>query len=225
MISKEKPYFVGNVLMCGISNINAGCSGNMGKNLEIDLDNFNYSIDIVPTCGRNIYSYQDHFLDLDSASEEKLKKLYEELEKLNEEISKKSVNDADYKDIFKKIEDKDQEIKKVKSGKFFFMLKRVDGKESYMICYKKTNINIKGYKKAKEEFSDIINLYKKLQDSKYDGGSDLTTEELEKLNNFYEKNKELFILYKVTYLEKKVKDSDKSKVVEYSEIIDIYKKQ
>lgn len=216
----KKIYFCGSILPCGISNINAFCCKNSGKNLTIDLDDLKFNTDIFSR--ENFCGILDgHLLDLDKESIEKIKKLNKELEELQK---KHKLGNPDYDAVSKEIDKKEQEIEKVKLNKFYFELSSIDEKKNYEIRCKKTNVNIKGYKKAKEEFKDILNLYQKQEDNKYEGGSNLSKEDEKKLNNFKNSNGEFFILAKNTYLEKKRKGSNESKVVLYTEYLDIYKK-
>ena len=219
-----------NILISGNSYINAGC-GNCDKKITIDLDNFTYDPDIIVD-GKDGDCVECHMLGLSREDTKKIAQLNEniieiDIKKNKIELEKPNgyLNDVDYKNLQKQMEDKYQEINKLKSGKFYFYLERVDRKCSYTISCKKTDIDLKNYVKVTNDYKGIIDLIKKFIDSIYEGGQKLTVDEGKKLSDFLEKNKELFILYKVTYLEKKIKGSDKNEVVEYKEIIDIFRKK
>jgi len=206
----KKIYFSGSILSCGISNINAGCCKNLGKNLTIDLDDLKYNIDIF-SMEDNKALYEGNLLDLDKESIEKLKKLYKEYFELR----------GKYQDTSKT----KKEIDKVKLNKFYFELCSLDGEKNYSIRCKKTNINIKGYKKVTEECKDILNLLQRNADEFYENGTDLSPDDRKKLNEFKKSNGEFFTLAKITYLEKKDRDSNSLGIVPYVEYLEIYKKK
>jgi len=219
----KKIYFCGSILLCGISNINAGCSGNIGKNLEIDLDNFKYNNDIFSD---DILVY--HLIDLDNDSIKKINNIKEEIKKLQEKKKQNDPSDIgafiEIEKIEKEIEKKQKEIEKVKLNKFYFYLYSLNGEKDYKIRCKKTNVNIKGYQKAKEEYKEYLDLLQKDYDSSYEGGIELSDADKSKLEKFKDSNGNFFILTKITYLEKKHKYLNELQVVPYTEIIDIYKK-
>ena len=167
-----------------------------------------YNVELVD----NLALYEGNLLDLDKESIEKLKKLRNEIKEFKKKHNIQEVNK------------REEDIKKVKLNKFYYKLYSLDGKKNYIIRGKITNVNIKRYKKVKKEYGDILNLCQKYNDSFYENGTNLSDDDNEKLNKFIESNGEFLILSKITYLEKKDRDSNALGIVEYEEILDIYKK-
>ena len=224
MFNKNKSMIKLDILTCGFYNINVCYCNIFNKKLTIDLDNFKYNECIIPIIGQNIYINDVHFLDLDDNSLNKIKKLCIEIHKLEKELNKHNRNDNIYNEILTKKYEKEEEIKKVKLGKFYFELRRNDYEEKYNISYNTTNIKFKGYNKVTDNFKNIVDLHKKREDSHYEGYQDINDDELKILDDFYKNNKDFFILYKNTFIKKRFKGSNEDQVVEYEKIIDIFKK-
>ena len=160
---------------------------------------------------------------------------FEKLKKITEEIYDLQEKDKKETDPNKKNEIINEYFKKVKEGnelllnKFCFLLQQFDGKKVYYISNKKSNVNIKGFEKITDKCKEYITLLKKNEDSVYEGGQDLTEEETKKINDFEKENKDCYLLMKVTFIKKNLKNpaegQDKEQIVTYHEIIDIFKKK
>lgn len=221
--NKVKIIYSCNVIFCGINNINAGCQ-NCGKKATIDLDNFEKNDDIIPL-GRsfNYYVEEYNLYNLDKNTVEKLKAKSKEIRDLK--VKKQKCNPENLNKILDEINKKTDELDEILVNKFYFQLLRLDGIDGYKISYKKNNINIVGYEKVTEKHKDYIELYKKCEDYKYEGGPNINQDDINKFNEFEKNNGEFYILYKVTKLQKKKKNATKNEIVDYTEIVDIFKKK
>ena len=222
--NKAKIISICNVIFCGINNINAGCQ-NCGKKATIDLDNFEKNDDIIPSgLSFNFYVEEYKLYDLDKNTVEKLKAKSKEINDLRVKNSKEDDPQKNNK-IQDEIDKKTKELNEILVNKFYFYLARLDGFDGYKISYKKNNINIVGYEKVTEKHKDYIESCKKYEDYPYEGGPNINQDDIDKIDEFKKNNGEFYILYKVTKLQKKKKNDTKNEIVDYSEIVDIFKKK
>lgn len=242
--NKAKIIFSCNAIFGGINNINAGCQ-NCDSNLTFDIDNFQENDNIIfydlekemkdAIEGKSDLSKQKDsaikklkMYNLEKENFENLKKITEESFDLNEKLTKET-DQQKQNEIKNEISKKQKEFEELLLNKFIFKLKKCNGNKVYFISNKKSNVNIKGFEKITDKCKEYITLIKKEVDSAYEGGQKLNEEEIEKINDFEKKNKDCYMLEKISFLKKKLKTplqgQDKEQIVEYSEVVDIFKKK